>query len=80
MHPSRRDPLAQNLHALYVVVDRYGNAVEAAGPAPFDGRTLEEAEAEARATVRDWASTWRVVHLTRELERQLRLMARRRGL
>jgi hypothetical protein len=65
---------------LFVVVDRKGRPVEAAGPAPFDGATREEAAREARATVGGFRSTWKLVLLTPRLARDLRSMAKRWGL
>jgi hypothetical protein len=60
---------------LFVLVDRDGRPVEAAGPAPFDGRTREEAEREARATVREFRPDWRLVPISRRLRKSLRAMA-----
>jgi hypothetical protein len=63
-----------------VLVDAGGDPVEEAGPAPFDGRTREEAEREARATVGEFRRGWRLVGLTPRLERLLKAMAVEWGL
>ena len=65
---------------LFVLVDETGAPVEAAGPAPFDGRTRAEAAREARSTAGRLAPGWRLVPLTSRLERALHRMAGRMGL
>lgn len=60
---------------LFVLVDEEGRPVEAAGPAPFDGRTRAEAEREARATIASFEPGWHMEALTPAHERGLRAMA-----
>ena len=65
---------------LFALIDERGVPVEAAGPAPFDGRTRVEAAREALATAGPMSPGWRLVPLTSRLERALTRMAKRVGL
>lgn len=60
----------------FVLVDDQNRPVEAAGAAPFDGVTIEEAEAEARATV-DFQPGWHMVPVSKFLTHALKAMGRR---